>query len=44
MVKETLFPLFYNGELLSIQAQIGSDIIAQNLLLIFVNGVNQKPV
>ena len=29
--------------MLSIQAQIGSDIIAQNLLLIFVNGVNQKP-
>ncbi len=41
--ERTLFPLFYNGELLSIQAQIGSDIIAQNLLLIFVNGVNQKP-
>ena len=41
--KRTLFPIFYNGELLSIQPQIGSDIIAQNLLLIFVNGVNQKP-
>ena len=41
--KRTLFSLFYNGELLSIQPQIGSDIIAQNLLLIFVNGVNQKP-
>ena len=38
-----IFPLFYNGELLSIQAQKGSDIISQNLLLIFVNGVNQKP-
>ena len=41
--KRKLFPLFYNGELLSIQAQLGSDIIAENLLLIFVNGVNQKP-
>ena len=39
----TVFPLFYNGELLSIQAQTGSNIISENLLLIFVNGVNQKP-
>jgi len=37
------FPLFYNGELLSVQVDPTSDIIAQNLLLIFVNGVNQKP-
>ncbi len=41
--ERTLFPLFYNGELLSIQTESGSDIIPENLLLIFVNGVNQKP-
>ena len=39
----TKFPIFYNGELLSVQIDPTSDIIAQNLLLIFVNGVNQKP-
>ena len=39
----TTFSLFYNGELLSIQVLSGSGIIAENLLLIFVNGVNQKP-
>ena len=39
----TTFPLLYNGELLSVQVDSTSDIIAQNLLLIFVNGVNQKP-
>jgi len=37
------FPLLYNGELLSVQVDPTSDIIAQNLLLIFVNGVVQKP-
>ena len=39
----TAFPLLYNGELLSIIVDPDSDVIAQNILLIFVNGVLQKP-
>ena len=37
------FPLFYNGDLISIEAKEGSDIILKNLLVIFVNGVLQQP-
>jgi len=39
----TVYPLRYNGELLSITIDDDSDIIAENLLIIFVNGVVQKP-
>ncbi len=39
----TVFPLRYNGELLSVVVDDDSDIIAQNILLIFVNGVVQRP-
>ena len=39
----TVFPLRYNGELLSVVVDDESDIIAQNILLIFVNGVVQRP-
>ena len=39
----TNFPLFYNGDLISIEAKAGSDIILKNLLVIFVNGVLQQP-
>ena len=39
----TAFPLLYNGELLSIIVNQDSDVIAQNILLIFINGVLQKP-
>ena len=39
----TVFPLLYNGELLSIIVDPDSDVIAQNILLIFVNGVLQRP-
>tara|TARA_Y100001972_G_scaffold3524_1_gene3961 strand:- start:1592 stop:14002 length:12411 start_codon:yes stop_codon:yes gene_type:complete len=37
------FPLFYNGDLLSIEAKEGSDVILKNLLVIFINGVLQQP-
>ena len=37
------FPLFYNGDLISIEAKAGSDIILKNLLVIFINGVLQQP-
>ena len=39
----TNFPLFYNGDLISIEAKAGSDIILKNLLVIFINGVLQQP-
>ena len=40
------FPLLYNGELLSIEAEDGSpvDQNINNILVIFINGVLQKPV
>ena len=37
------FPLFYNGDLLSFEQDSDSRIILSNCLLIFINGVLQKP-
>ena len=39
----TIFPLFYNGELLSFETPLDSRINLQNNLLIFINGVLQVP-
>ena len=39
----TRFPLNFKGELVSFESRDNSDIIMQNLILIFVNGVVQTP-
>ena len=39
----TTFPLFYNGDLLSFETKKGSRIKLENCLLIFINGILQKP-
>ena len=40
---KTTFPLFYNGELISFEADPSIRIDLQNCLLIFINGVLQEP-